>query len=91
MLSNKQKQVTLNYLGFFCGDVIDGIIGYRTKKAIKSFQKSFELTQDGIWGINTNNKAITIVKQIQKEIGCSLIDRNSSEVKLLKKQNNFNY
>lgn len=74
MLSNKQKQITLNYLGFFCGDIIDGIIGIRTKKAIKSFQKSFELTRDGIWGARTNSKALQVVKDIQEKIGCKLID-----------------
>ena len=50
MLSNKNIQRNLNYLGFYCGDIIDGIIGWRTKKAIKSFQKSFSLTVDRYMG-----------------------------------------
>lgn len=74
MLSNKQIQISLNYLGFFCGDVIDGIIGYRTKKAIKSFQKSFELTKDGIWGVRSNTKCLQVIREIQEKLGCKMID-----------------
>lgn len=45
MLSKRQIQKTLNYLGF--GNLkVDGIIGFKSKLAIKSFQKSFELTRD---------------------------------------------
>ena len=73
MLTNKQIQTNLHFLGFYKGK-IDGKIGLATKKAIKTFQKSFELTQDGIWGTNSNNKCIEIVKNIQKKIGCKTID-----------------
>lgn len=74
MLSNKNIQRNLNYLGFFCGDIIDGIIGWRTRKAIKLFQKSFDLTVDGIWGNKSNTKCMNIVSDIQRKLGCSLID-----------------
>lgn len=73
MLNNKQIQTNLNFLGFNCGKA-DGKIGFKTKKAIKNFQKSFALTQDGIWGNNSNTKCIMIVKDIQKKIGCKKID-----------------
>lgn len=73
MLSKKQIQKTLNYLGF--GNLkVDGVIGFRTKLAIKSFQKSFELTRDGIWGEKTNNKALRIVAEIQDKLHCKSID-----------------
>lgn len=50
--SNKILQKRLNELGFNCG-AIDGIIGKKTKAAIKSFQKSKGLVVDGIVGKNT--------------------------------------
>lgn len=73
MLNNKQIQTNLKYLGFYKGK-IDGKIGLSTKSAIKSFQKSFELTRDGIWGKNSNAKCIAVVKDIQKKIGCKAVD-----------------
>lgn len=72
-MNNFEIQRDLQYLGFYFG-VIDGKIGLQTKKAIKSFQKSFELTVDGIFGSNSEKKMISIIKQIQTKIGCSLID-----------------
>lgn len=48
MLTIKQMQRNLNYLCY--GNLaVDGKIGFFTKKAIKLFQKSNELTVDGIW------------------------------------------
>lgn len=73
MLTVKQIQRNLWFLGFF-NHKIDGKYGFLTKQAVKSFQKSFELTRDGIWGQNSNAKCIQVVKDIQKKVGCSLID-----------------
>ncbi len=73
MLSNKQIQINLTFLGFNCGKT-DGKIGIKTRSAIKSFQKSFELTRDGKWGNETNTKCIAVVKDIQRKIGCKNID-----------------
>ncbi|NLG03330.1 MAG: peptidoglycan-binding protein [Clostridia bacterium] len=45
-LVNKQVQVALNAYGFDCGKP-DGIVGKKTKAAIKKFQKLHGLKQDG--------------------------------------------
>ncbi len=42
----KKVQKTLNDLGYDCGKV-DGILGKKTKSAIKAFQKDNDLTVDG--------------------------------------------
>ena len=68
MLTNKQLQSNLNFLGFNCGK-IDGIIGFRTKSAIKNFRKSFELTIVNYWNEEADKKCIDLVKDIQKKIG----------------------
>lgn len=73
MLTNKQIQRNLTFLGFPCGE-IDGKIGWKTKKAIKLFQKSFDLTVDGIWGNHSDNKCMHVVSEIQSKIGCKMID-----------------
>lgn len=67
-LNNKQIQINLNFLGFNCGKV-DGKIGLKTRSAIKSFQKSFELTRTGKWNSETDTKCIQVVKDIQRSIG----------------------
>lgn len=72
MLSNKQVQTNLHYLGFYNGKINGNLKSCRS--SIKSFQKSFELTRDGIWGTNSNAKCVEIVKSIQKKIGCTMID-----------------
>lgn len=79
MLSNLQVQRNLHFLGFYNGAYNGNLKTFASKKAIKSFQKSFELTRDGIWGINSNTKCIEVIKDIQKKIGCDLIDRNCTE------------
>lgn len=73
MLNNRQIQITLWYLNFYHGQ-INGKYNLQTKNACKNFQKSFELTQDGIWGIKTNTKAVSLIKEIQSKIGCTMID-----------------
>lgn len=45
-------QCILTALGFACGD-LDGIYGKDTVSAVTSFQKSYNLTSDGIIGKNT--------------------------------------
>lgn len=73
MLSVKQYQINLNFLNFNCG-VPDGICGNRTKQAIQNFQSYYGLISDGIYGNQTNYKLIEVIKDIQRKIGCTLID-----------------
>lgn len=70
MLNNRQVQLNLNYLGFNCGKV-DGIIGFRTKSAIKNFKKSFELTVNSTWTLEADIKIKDIVRDIQRKIGAT--------------------
>lgn len=46
---NKKIQKRLNELGYNCGKV-DGLIGPKTKKAIRQFQEDYGLEVDGIAG-----------------------------------------
>lgn len=82
MLSNLQVQRNLHFLGFYNGAYNSNLKTLASKKAIKTFQQSFELTRDSIWGVNSNTKCLEVVKNIQKKIGCSLIDRNCTEQRL---------
>lgn len=50
--NTKKIQQKLNELGYSCG-VADGIMGTKTRNAIKNFQKDHGLTVDGIVGSNT--------------------------------------
>lgn len=74
MLSNKQIQTNLWFLNFYTGKIDGNIKNLKTKNSIKNFQKSFSLTQDGIWGNNSNTKCVQIIKDIQKKLGCKMID-----------------
>lgn len=59
------QQYFLKYVyGYYAG-ALDGKSGAKTKAAIKSFQKGFGLTADGIWGTKTNAKAKAVVKELQ--------------------------
>ena len=66
MYNVRQQQYFLKY--YFCyyaGD-IDGISGAGTRKAIKEFQQNHRLSADGIWGDNTNSRAVEVTKKLQK-------------------------
>lgn len=53
----KSLQLLLNGYGFQCGTA-DGVFGSRTSSAVKSFQKSKKLTEDGIVGKKTWEKLL---------------------------------
>ena len=48
----KQKQCLLAYLGYYAG-VIDGVWGDNSRRATEAFQKDYQLTVDGIFGVGT--------------------------------------
>lgn len=60
----KQVQYNLNALGFSVGSV-DGVAGTNTVNAIKKYQKSRGLEQDGMAGPATQKKLWSEVKEIQ--------------------------
>lgn len=65
MISILYRQYFLKYnYGYYTG-ALDGISGSGTKAAIKKFQRGYGLSQDGIWGTNTNAKAVAVTKELQ--------------------------
>lgn len=69
MLSVKQYQKNLHHYYAYYNGNIDGICGAQTKAAIKRFQKGHNLTQDGIYGANTNARLVSQIKKLQKIVG----------------------
>jgi len=67
----KQRQWQLYYLGYYNGE-IDGKFGPQSREATKKFQSENSLKADGIFGTNTENKSIEIIKKIQKIIGTTI-------------------
>lgn len=70
MLSIKQRQMNLQFLGYYL-DKIDGIEGKNTIKAYRLFQTDYNLIVDGIYGTVTDRRLIEVIKEIQKELGVS--------------------
>lgn len=69
MLTVRQYQLNLkHYYAYYTG-AIDGIAGAGTKAAVKAFQRDHGLTQDGIYGANTNAKLIAVIKTMQGKVG----------------------
>jgi hypothetical protein len=68
MLTIKQRQQNLKTYYYFYTGNIDGVEGDKTKNAYKSFQKFTNLTVDGIYGNNTNNKLIEVIKDLQGKL-----------------------
>lgn len=63
--TNKHVQFFLHcWYGAYDGEY-DGIIGPKTKEAIKKFQKDKELVVDGIWGEKTEGKAIEWTRAVE--------------------------
>lgn len=65
MLTIKQRELNLKtYYNYYKGD-IDGIEGVKLKTAYERFQKDNGLIVDKIYGINTENKLLLCVKDLQ--------------------------
>ena len=69
MLSVKQYQKNLHHYYAYYNGNIDGICGAQTKAAVKRFQKGHGLTQDGIYGANTNARLVAQIKKLQQIVG----------------------
>lgn len=65
MLSVKQRQLNLRTYYYYYKGSIDNIEGQGTKQAYKNFQRDNGLVVDGIYGINTENKLLLCVKDMQ--------------------------
>ena len=60
----KQLQQNLIKLGYNCGSAgADGIFGDGTEKAVKTFQKNQNLTEDGLAGEKTQNQIKNLLRQ----------------------------
>lgn len=69
MLSIKQMQKNLKYYRSYYKGEIDGLVGSKTKNAIKTFQQEMDLKTDGIYGALTDAALIKVVKKWQKKLG----------------------
>ena len=68
MLSVKQRQLNLKTYYYLYKSNIDGIEGNETKNSYRKFQAKTGLAIDGIYGNNTNNKLIDVIKDIQQKL-----------------------
>ncbi|MBP3703761.1 MAG: peptidoglycan-binding protein [Lachnospiraceae bacterium] len=57
--TNKKYQKMLNKLGYRCGTA-DGVLGSKSRKAIRKFQKKYKLTVTG----NLNSKTKSKIKKV---------------------------
>jgi zinc D-Ala-D-Ala carboxypeptidase len=83
----KALQELLNQLGYDCGSA-DGIFGVKTEKAVKQFQKTFLLSQDGIAGPKTFDvlQRLEKIKHFKhKEFACRHCGEIKVDINLLEK------
>lgn len=62
MMTIKQKQCLLCYLGFYSG-AIDGIWGAKSAGATKNFQQAYGLPADGVFGPETEECILEAITQ----------------------------
>ena len=72
MYSVKQQQTFLKHYYAYYKGAVDGISGSGTKAGIKLFQENHGLTADGIWGANTDAKAVEVTKKIQAALNSAI-------------------
>jgi len=68
MLDMTQRQLNLKTYGYYYKGAIDGIEGPLTINAYTNFQRNHQLEVDGIYGVNTNAKLISCIKNLQSTI-----------------------
>ena len=93
MLNIKQRQQNLQTYYLFYNGKIDGIEGVNTKKAYRSFQKFVGITVDGIYGRNTNEKLVGVIKDLQGKLnshGYNLVVDGIAGTNTFKKLDNEN-
>ena len=68
MLNIRQQQIFLKHYYAYYKGAVDGISGSGTKTGITLFQSNHGLSADGIWGANTDAKAVEITMKIQQAL-----------------------
>lgn len=68
MLSIKWRQYGLKYYFNYYKGALDGIVGPQTVQAYKIFQKDHNLVVDGVYGVNTDKKLVSLIKDIQTKL-----------------------
>ncbi|MEG2322016.1 MAG: peptidoglycan-binding protein [Bacilli bacterium] len=68
MLSINYRLANLKYYYNYYKGNIDGVEGILAKQAYTKFQKDFNLKVDGIYGSETNNKLVEVVKDLQNKL-----------------------
>lgn len=62
-----ELQARLKYIGFYKGDV-DGVFGWGTYWALRNFQHEFGLGVDGLAGLKTRQKLVSVTKFDRKAV-----------------------
>ena len=90
MLNIRQQQNFLKHYYAYYNGAVDGISGSGTKRGITLFQSNHGLYADGIWGANTDAKAVEITKKIQTALNESTTEASpiSDKIKALLEQEN---
>ncbi len=66
-MTNKQKQLQLKHLGYYCGK-IDGSMGPTSREATRNFQSAYGLVADASFGPLTEAKSIEVWTDIQNKL-----------------------
>lgn len=66
MLTIKQRQLNLRTHCAYYNGSVDGIEGKGTKSAYRGFQRDNGLVADGIYGVNTDNKLVEVIRNLQR-------------------------
>lgn len=61
----KQKQALLAYLGYYGGQ-LDGEWGEQSQRATEAFQRDYQMTMDGIFGIGTEQRILAVIVSGEK-------------------------
>ena len=59
-MTDRQKQHLLGYLGYYSGQV-DGIWGRLSEEATRAFQRSYGLSEDGLFGPATEKRILEVI------------------------------
>lgn len=59
-MTTRQKQHLLGYLGYYTGNV-DGDWGALSRQGAAAFQRDYGLTEDGIWGDETEKRVLEVI------------------------------